>query len=251
MRLFYIDKIESSLTKCTIEGAEARHIYKVLRMRPGDAILLMDREGKRFKSIIEKIYRGKVEVLIKEIYPSPRPSPIETILYISLIRSAAMDFVIQKSSELAVDIIQPFYSERSIIKIPEKKVESRLRHWNEIAKNSAKQSGRTIPAKILKPTTLDEILKNWENNKKVLKLLLWEQETSQSIKYILRQKKDVKKVVGIIGPEGGFTEKEIERSKSSGFYTVSMGKRILRAETAAITFIAVVQYELGDLGSIL
>jgi len=248
MRLFYSDNINPNLKKCIIDGAEAKHIYKVLRMSTGDTIILMDKEGRRYEAVIDNISQGKVEVLIKEVFPHPKPSPVKIILYISLIRSGPMDLVIQKSSELGVDTIQPFYSERSIIRIPEERIKARLRHWNEVAKNTAKQCGRSVPARVLKPISLNEVLKQARKSDS-LKILLWEQEKAQSIKTILRQtNKRVNQVTGIIGPEGGFSKKEAERFKKEGFLSVSLGKRILRAETAAIIFVAIVQYELGDLG---
>jgi len=255
MRLFYIDKIDPNSKTCIIDGAEARHIYKVLRMKPGDHIILMDADGKRFRSIIQSIIHGKVKVLIKESYSPPEPSPIEIILCISLIRSDPMDYVIQKSSELGVDIIQPFYSERSIVKIPKERLASRLKHWNEVAKNAAKQCGRIAPAKVLSPISLEEVLKNWGSYKEayerhLLRLVLWEEEKSQSIKMILKKAKKIKKIIGVIGPEGGFCNDEVIQFNRFGFLPVSIGRRILRAETAAVTFVAIVQYELGDLGII-
>lgn len=248
MRLFYLDKINLRFKKCVIDGAEARHIYKVLRMAPGDTIMLMDKGGKRYRSLITNISRGRVEVMIKEVYPPPEASPLEIVLCVSLVRSRPMDLIIQKCSELGVNSIQPFYSKRSIIKIPEEKVNARIRHWNEVAKNSAKQCGRPVPARVLSPISLEKVFEQrWKDNS--LKILLWEQEKTQSIRTVLRQAKNINQIIGIIGPEGGFSKEEAERFKKEGFLSVSMGKRILRAETAAIIFAAIAQYELGDLGS--
>jgi len=247
MRTFYSDSINPRLKKHVIDGAEARHISKVLRMGKGDMIVLMDGEGKRYEAVITDISHGKVEIFINGVYPSPTPSPVEIILCISLIRSKPMDLVIQKTSELGVNIIQPFYSERSIIRIPEERIRSRLRHWEEVAKNSAKQCGRSIPARVLNPINLNDILAQTQNIDP-LKILLWEEEKNQSIKYVLKQAENPKMVMGIVGPEGGFTEKEAERLKKEGFIPVSLGRRILRAETAAILFVGIVQYEHGDMG---
>ncbi len=250
MRLFYLENIKPGSKIQVIKGTEARHIYKVLRMKPGDIILLMDNKGNRYKSTIKKIAKDIVEVFIEDIYLPIKQSPIKIILCISLIRAKSMDLIIQKTSELGVDIIQPFYSERTIINISKDKIKSKIKHWKEVAKSAAKQSGRVVPANILKPLNLKDMINAWGFYKKALKLLLWERESILSIKDILIKTKDAKEIIGIIGPEGGFTQKEIEIFKNLGFYTISMGKRILRAETAAITFVAIVQYELGDLGII-
>jgi len=245
MRIFYVDRIDPKRNYCIIEGSEARHIYKVLRIRKGDEILLMDNIGKRYRAVIEDIRKGKVYALIKELVPEVESSPIEITVCISMIRSDPMDLVIQKVSELGAERIIPFYSERSIVRIPEEKVESRLRHWKEVAISASKQCGRKRPAEIIAPMSLDELLeKEWREH---LLIFLWEHEKKKTLKEILTDKKGIKKIVGIIGPEGGFSRKEADMLKEKGFIPASLGKRILRAETAAIVFVTIVQYELGDL----
>ncbi len=248
MRIFYVEDIKHGQKRCIISGSEARHIWKVLRMRAGNKLLLMDQHGNRYKGVIEDIKHSKVYVLIKEKYPPPSSSPVHITICISLIRREPMDFVIQKASELGAEVIQPFYSTRSIVRIAEDKIEQRLRHWKEVAINAAKQCGRATPIQVFAPLFLKELLaQDWEKDS--LRLFLWEQEKRNSIKEVLRRAEEkVNKIVGIIGPEGGFTYEETELFKEKGFIPVSMGKRILRAETAAITFVALCQYERGDLG---
>ncbi len=247
MRLFYAEDIKDGQKRYIITGSEARHIYKVLRMRSGDELLLMDQNGNRYRCVIEDIRHGKVYVLIKEKLLPPPSSPVHITVCISLIRSDPMDLVIQKASELGAEVVQPFYSERSIVRIAEDKIEHRLRHWKEVAKNAAKQCGRPKPIQVLPPILLKELLaQDWE--KDLLRLFLWEQERETSIKDVLRSTEKVDKIVGVIGPEGGFTLEEARLLKEKGFISVSMGGRILRAETAAIAFVALCQYEFGDLG---
>ena len=247
MRLFYVEDIKNGQKRCVISGAEARHIWKVLRMRAGDRLLLMDQNGNRYKGEIEDIRHSRVYILIKEKCLPPPPPPVHITICISLIRSEPMDLVIQKASELGAEVIQPFYSERSIVRIAESKIDQRLRHWKEVAKNAAKQCGRSKPLQVFPPVLLRELLsRDW--GKDSLCLLLWEQERATPIKDVLRKADKVSKVTGVIGPEGGFTPQEVQLFKEKGFVSVSMGERILRAETAAITFVALVQYELGDLG---
>ncbi len=244
MRIFYVDNIRPE-RPCIIEGSEARHIYKVLRMGKGDEILLMDSNGRRYRAVIEDIRKGKVYALIKESIPEVESSPIEITVCISMIRSDPMDLVIQKVSELGAERVIPFYSERSIVRIPEEKVDSRLRHWKEVAISASKQCGRKRPLEIVAPISLDELLeREWED---YLLIFLWEHEKEKTLREILIDKRGIKKIVGIIGPEGGFSKKEADMLKEKGFIPATLGKRILRAETAAIVFVAIVQYELGDL----
>ncbi len=249
MRLFYVEKIDPSSKTCIIKGSEARHIYKVLRMDVGDTLFLMDGKGKRYRAVIKKIEHGSVYVKIEGAFESPEDPPVKIILCISLIRSDPFDLVIQKTSELGVDTIQPFYSERTIVRIPEERLKERMRHWNEVAKSAAKQCGRKKPINLLEPVFLDELLERIRDDK-ALKIFLWEKEEKISIKSVLKGS-DCKKIIGIIGPEGGFSKSEVEKIKKANIRAVSLGKRILRSETAAIAFSAIVQYELGDIGSIL
>jgi len=247
MRLFYVEEIKDGQKRCVVSGSEARHIWKVLRMRVGDELFLMDKNGNRYRGSIEEIRQGKVFVAIKERLLPPCSPPVHIVLCISMIRSEPMDLVIQKVSELGAEVVQPFYSERSIVKISEDKVTQKLRHWTEVAKSAAKQCGRIKPLQVLPPVLLEELLKkDWGENS--LLLFLWEQERAVSIKEIFKKAGKVDKIVGVIGPEGGFTLHEAQLFKERGFISVSMGERILRAETAAITFVALAQYELGDLG---
>ncbi len=249
MRLFYVEKIDPSSKTCIIKGSEARHIYKVLRMDVGDTLFLMDGKGKRYRAVIKKIEHGSVYVKIEGAFESPEDPPVKIVLCISLIRSDPFDLVIQKTSELGVDTIQPFYSERTIVRIPEERLKERMRHWNEVAKSAAKQCGRKKPINLLEPVFLDELLERIRDDK-ALKIFLWEKEEKISIKSVLKGS-DCKKIIGIIGPEGGFSKSEVEKIKKANIKAVSLGKRILRSETAAIAFSAIVQYELGDIGSIL
>ncbi len=249
MRLFYVEKIDPSSKTCIIKGSEARHIYKVLRMDVGDILFLMDGKGKRYRAVIKKIEHGSVYVKIEGAFESPEDPPVKIILCISLIRSDPFDLVIQKTSELGVDTIQPFYSERTIVRIPEERLKERMRHWNEVAKSAAKQCGRKKPINLLEPVFLDELLERIRDDK-ALKIFLWEKEEKISIKSVLKGS-DCKKIIGIIGPEGGFSKSEVEKIKKANIKAVSLGKRMLRSETAAIAFSAIVQYELGDIGSIL
>ena len=180
MRLFYVEKIDPSSKTCIIKGSEARHIYKVLRMDVGDTLFLMDGKGKRYRAVIKKIEHGSVYVKIEGAFESPEDPPVKIVLCISLIRSDPFDLVIQKTSELGVDTIQPFYSERTIVRIPEERLKERMRHWNEVAKSAAKQCGRKKPINLLEPVFLDELLERIRDDK-ALKIFLWEKEEKISI----------------------------------------------------------------------
>lgn len=247
MRRFFIEEIIAKDGTCIIEGSEARHITKVLRMGQGDRLILMDSQGARFQAIIESAYPHKVSVTLERPLPAPPPSPANITLCQALLKSRPMDYVVQKTSELGVNCIIPFSSERTVVRIDSDRISNKVKHWQEIAHNAAKQSDRGNPLRIGPPYLFQDLLEALRQ-KDALKIILWEDEKAQDLKTLLRSPKPRKDFIGMIGPEGGFSHKEIEMAREAGFSSVSLGERILRAETAAITLIAIVQYEWGDLG---
>jgi len=248
LRRFMVDEIRPENGSVSIRGQEARHISKVLRIGPGDSIILMDRKGARFLARIESVGPNEVTVSLLESLQPPPCSPLEITLCQSVLRPGPMDFVIQKTSELGVTHIFPFVAERTVVRPDEKGRANKLRHWEEIASGASKQSNRGRPPGIHPVLPFSELLTQFKTGKQ-LKVMLWEGEETQDLKGVIRNHESGPGAIGIIGPEGGFAPAEVERAVSAGFEPVSMGQRILRAETAAIAFVAVLQYEWGDLGS--
>ena len=246
MRYFYVDELGENNRTVTITGAEAKHISKVLRMKPGDRLILMDSRGSRFQAAIESSTYKEVLVVLERPIPKPLPSPVHLTLCQALPKSRAMDYLIQKTSELGVDRIVPFFSERTVVKYKKGSLINKMRHWHEIAISSAKQCGRGIPASIDSPISFRDVMEKWRGED-ALKVVLWEEEESKDLKSALKTPSPTGNFVGIIGPEGGFSREEIDLAGDAGFVSVSLGGRVLRAETAAITTVAIVQYELGDL----
>ncbi len=246
LRRFFVEKISVSNNTYTITGPEAKHISRVLRMKPGDQFILMDGTGTRFQSVIDSVSSREVIVTLEKSLPQPPPSPVVITLCQALPKSRAMDYLIQKTSELGVDCIAPFFSERAVPEYKKERLDNKMRHWHEIAINSAKQCGRGLPAKIENPVSFMKLMEKWREED-VLKAVLWEEEGSNDFKSLLKSSGSETKITCIVGPEGGFTGKEIETAGDAGFISVSVGRRILRAETAAIAAVAIIQYELGDL----
>jgi 16S rRNA (uracil1498-N3)-methyltransferase len=247
MRRFYVQDIDEKEGHCLISGKEARHISKVLRMGKGDRFVLINQRGDRFNVEITSIKQGTVAVIIKDRLEKPSGSPVEITLCQSLLKSRSMDYMIEKTSELGVDHIIPFFSERSVVRIGKDREERRMEHWQAIARNAAKQSDRIKPVDIVSPIEFREML-NIRNEDEDMKVILWEEEERKDLKKLLRSTLPMKHFVGIVGPEGGFTKKEIEVANDAGFKPASVGERILRAETAAMTLVTIIQYEWGDLG---
>jgi 16S rRNA (uracil1498-N3)-methyltransferase len=247
LRRFFIEDIREKDGYCLITQGEAMHMTKVLRMKKGDRLILMDAKGDRFEAEIESTSRREVRVRLVRSLPGPPLPPVEINLCQALLKSKAMDYVIEKTSELGVSKVIPFYSERTVIKLDDKRTLNKGRHWKEIAKSASKQSGRVTTAMISRPIVFQDLLSGRKRDEG-LKVVLWEQEGTRDLREILRSYAARRSFTGIIGPEGGFSAKEVEDLKNNGFITVTLGNRILRAETAAITLVALVQYEWGDLG---
>ena len=247
MRRFFVEEINEKDGHTVISGAEARHILKVLRIGKGDHFILMDGKGNRHEAVMESSGHKELLVRLERPLTPPPVSPVEIVLCQALLKSRSMDYIIGKASELGVNEIIPFSSERTVIRLDEDRAAGRTKHWREIAQSAAKQSDRMKPAKIFSPISFKELMGKWEPDDGI-KAVLWEKEESKDLKEILRDSSSLTKFIGMVGPEGGFSGEEIDIAKEAGFTPVSMGRRTLRAETAAITLVAIIQYELGDLG---
>jgi 16S rRNA (uracil1498-N3)-methyltransferase len=262
LRRFFVEEIEAEDGLCTIRGSEAKHMTRVLRMGRGDRFILMDGKGARFRAIIESAGRREVLVTLEKPLPEPPPSPVEITLCQALLKSRAMDYVIEKTSELGVHRILPFSSERTVVRLNKERFANKKQHWREIAHSAAKQSDRKVPVEIGPLSSFEELVGR-TRAEDALKIILWEEEMAKDLMGVLRGsppftpsqtlplegegRVGVKNFIGIVGPEGGFSEKEVRAAGEAGFVSVSLGQRVLRAETAAITIVAIVQYEWGDL----
>ncbi len=229
-----------------ITGSEARHIAKALRMCRGDRIILLDGQGARYRSIIESVSPQGVRVRLESPLPSPSPSPVRITLCQALLKSRAMDLVIEKTSELGVYSIHPFTSERTVVKLDGQKTEDKVRRWRDISHHATTQSDGRVPAEIGPLLSFTDLTTKYQQET-ALKVIFWEDEGGKDFKGLLRESSPMAKAVGMVGPEGGFTREEIRMAEEAGFTSVSLGQRVLRAETAAITMTAIIQYEWGDL----
>ena len=245
MARFYVPqpRIEKGMLK--VEGEEVKHIRKVLRLKAGDEITVFDGLGKEFEGTIVEEGLSSVVIRIKNVYSSKRDSPLEVTLAQSLLKGEKMDYLIQKATELGVKEIVPFLSSRSVPLLEKSKSLKRHHRWERIASEASKQCGRGVVPKIESLQDYSEMLQAASSN--ALRLILWERE-GMRLKEVLEGSKERKKIFFIIGPEGGFSQREIEEGKGAGFIPVTLGRRILRAETASLCFLSILQYEQGDIG---
>jgi 16S rRNA (uracil1498-N3)-methyltransferase len=236
-------RIEKGMLK--MEGDEVKHIRKVLRLKAGDEITVFDGLGKEFEGTIVEEGLSSVGIKIQNVYSSRRDSPLEVTLAQSLLKGEKMDYLIQKATELGVREIIPFSSSRSIPLLEKSGRLKRHHRWERIAIEASKQCGRGVVPKIESLQDFSHMLQTAPSN--ILRLIFWEREGIK-LKEILERSKEMMKIFFIIGPEGGFSQGEVDEAKRSGFIPVTMGRRILRAETASLCFLGVLQYEHGDIG---
>jgi len=247
MRHFFIDQSELAGPNPAVRGVDARHIINVLRLKPGDRIGLFDGTGKQYEAIISALFSAKVEVSVLGSSDPGVESPLELVVAQSFLKEGKMDDLVRKLTELGISRWVPFISERSVPRPDDKRILARTKRWEKIAKEAAKQCKRVKITGIGKTVLFDDVIA-LENNFD-LKIVFWENEKNLlDPKSLAAGHDDLKKILVMFGPEGGFSVNEIEKAKEHGFITVSIGPRILKAETATICACALMQFLFGDMG---
>ncbi|MBQ3665861.1 MAG: 16S rRNA (uracil(1498)-N(3))-methyltransferase [Lachnospiraceae bacterium] len=245
MHHFFVSpgKIDLGQMKVYIDGEDVNHIKNVLRMKAGEEMLVSDGEGNDYICSIEKYEEGSVVAGITDRSFEGTELSSKIYLFQGLPKSDKMELVIRKAVELGVHQIIPVSTKRAIVKLDQKKEQIKIRRWNEISKSAAKQSRRSIVPKVENVMTFGEALEYAKTLD--LKLIPYEnfKDMTETKKVMKKIKKDMS--IGIfIGPEGGFDEQEIERAMEYGIERISLGKRILRTETAGLMIISVIMFEL-------
>lgn len=247
MAKFFVNAQNISEKQIIIDGENVNHIKNVLRLQIGDEIIINDRQGHDYKCIINAIEQGTIIALIDSVTHSLSEPQVEVILFQSLIKGEKMDWVIQKAVEIGVTKIIPICTTRCVVKIENpKKTISKVERWNKIAESAAKQSGRGVVPEVFAPITFLEGL-NYAQQNDLCALIPYEKEYEVGIRKVLNST-EAKSFGIFIGPEGGFTEQEIQEALHQGVHSVSLGNRILRSETASLVTLANIMYEMGEMG---
>ena len=211
--------------------------------RVGSIITLTDPKGNDFRGRVTRLSEEEASIFIFDAFSSPTESSLEIILLQALPEKERMEWIIQKATELGVSTILPFQSEKSISLKERETKQKKAQRWQHIAVKAVQQSRRAKVPYVGKCRAFQEVLEDCMGDG--LKILLWEKE-GEDLRDVLRQR-PYQKIYVMVGPEGGFTEREVRLAQEKGFIPVKLGQRILRTETAAITVAAILQYELGDL----
>lgn len=245
MPKFFVTGDKITENSIIIDTSDAAHISRVLRLSEGDSITVCDGMGTDYEAVIEKTEEKSIICSVKSRYPSCTEPNIEVTLFQGLPKASKMEYIIQKTTELGIAKIVPVKLARCVVRIDsEKDAKKKTDRWRKISEAAAKQSGRGIVPEIGDIVTLDEVLK--QRGEYDLFFVPYECEEQKTLREILLSKENVKKVGFIIGPEGGFDLNEAEKIRKSGISTVTLGKRILRTETAGEAVTAMTMYEIGD-----
>ncbi|RMF89077.1 MAG: 16S rRNA (uracil(1498)-N(3))-methyltransferase [Nitrospinota bacterium] len=256
MRRFYLPPAHIRPPFIHLTGAQAHHLLHVLRLGVGAEVEIFDGQGRSYISRIVRRSREGVccQVLEERLVPPKQRGTL--ILGQGIPRGEKMRWIIEKATELGVDVVIPLQTSRTV---PQRDAEQMMRHqerWQRIAQEAARQCGRVYVPVIYPCTPWEAFLsqhpESLEEEKsgtapEVLKLLCWE-GASTPLRSLLPPQSPVHAIIFVVGPEGGFSEEEVSQAVEHGFAPVSLGPRLLRTETVALTMLTLLQFLYGDLG---
>lgn len=221
-----------------LSGEDAHYIAAVLRTRPGDALTIVDQQGTVHNTEAVLVSKGRVEARVLETFPPVPEPPHGVVLLMGMLKGKKMDLVVQKAVELGVKRIVPLVTGRSQVRETRKAA-----RWQTISREAARQCGRTVVPVVDDPVELSEFFSS--RKEPLAGLIFWEEGgDTLSAKTMPPAGQDV---FVCVGPEGGFTSAEVDIARSAGLRVMGLGPRILRAETAAITGVALVEFLSGGL----
>lgn len=229
-----------------IEGGDVNHIKNVLRMKPGEEIAVSNgQDGKEYRCGIVSMEEDRVICELRFIKEDGLELSSRVHLFQGLPKADKMELIIQKAVELGVYEIIPVETKRAVVKLDAKKAKQKTERWQAIAEAAAKQSKRRIVPQVQEPITFGQALKQAEGME--VKLIPYElAEGMARTKEIISNLPKNADIAIFIGPEGGFEETEVAKAKDSGVEPITLGKRILRTETAGFTVMAWIMYQLEE-----
>ena len=246
MSTFFVDPDAITPPTIRMTGDLLHHLRDSLRLHPGDSLTLNDGRGTRYRVEVTQVTSQAIDsrIIEQQSEPARRTSPI--VLGQALIKGDKMDWVIQKATELGVDTIVPIHSTHSVIKPRPERLDHKRSRWERIARDAAQQSERwTIPT-IADPVDLAGLCRQYASAP--VKGMLAERSTGPSLATIPLPQNYQHPIVLLIGPEGGWAPDEQRLAQEQGFIPLTLGPRILRAETAAVVALSILQSRLDEMG---
>ncbi len=241
---FFVEPSQIQGNEVRITGRDVNHIKNVLRMRVGEELSVSNGvDSKEYRCGIERFGEDCVFCKVRFVKEADMELPSKVFLFQGLPKGDKMELIIQKAVELGVYEVIPVAAKRAVVKLDEKKAKGKTLRWQGIAEAAAKQSRRRIIPEVQKVMTMKEAIAYASGMD--IRIIPYEMaEGMEKTKGIIASLKPGQTIAVFIGPEGGFEESEIEEAKAAGIYPITMGRRILRTETAALAILAWIMYQL-------
>lgn len=243
---FFIKPENIEKDTITFSKEDGKYLRNVLRYKNGDSVKVLDNRGGEYLAEIYEMSKDEVKARIVERGFSKDPFVLPVIIGQAIPKGSKMDIVVQKTTELGVDSLVPLLTERTVVRLDKGSSKRRLERWEKIAKSASQQSRRHTIPKIHDIMNLEQFFAQYEDAK--TKLILWEEEKEVRLRERLKSLEKKERLILTIGPEGGFSAREIEIARKAGFVPVGLGSMILRTETVPLVTLGIVQYLLENLG---
>ena len=243
MQHFFVTPEQVKNEHIYIQGSDLNHIKNVLRMKLGEELQISDGNNQKYLCSIEEMTSEEVCLSIKEVQEADNELPSKIYLFQGLPKSDKMELIVQKAVELGVYEIVPVATKRAVVKLDEKKAAKKVERWNSIAESGAKQSGRNCIPEVKPVLSFKEAIR-YAKELDVVLIPYELAEGRQETKAIISAIQPGQSVGIFIGPEGGFETEEVEFAMEQGAKAITLGKRILRTETAGLTTLSILMYHL-------
>ena len=243
MHHFFVTPEQVREGQIRIEGSDVNHMKNVLRMKLGEELHISDGNNKKYLCEIASMDADSVCTVIKEELVSDTELPSKIHLFQGLPKSDKMELIVQKAVELGVYEIIPVATKRAIVKLDDKKAEKKVERWNSISESGAKQSGRNVIPKVKSVMGYKEAMQ-YANTLDVILIPYELAEGMNETRQVIEAIRPGQSVGIFIGPEGGFETAEVEYAVAQGAKVITLGKRILRTETAGLTTLSILMYHL-------
>lgn len=243
MHRFFVDPEILRGNRVILPAATAHQIRNVLRLRPGSPILVLDNSGAEYEVVLRQVDKQQVvgEAIAKR--PCPNEPSTHLTLYQALMKRDKFEWVLQKGTEVGVSQFVPVVTQHSLVQDVDIKASKQAR-WHKIITEAAEQSRRGCIPELQPPQTLSQALADHPNQPG---LIAWEEAKGLTLREVLTGGERPSHISLFIGPEGGFAAEEVEAAQAAGLQAITLGKRILRAETAALVASALVFYQLDEI----
>ena len=249
-RRFYAppEAFATDRTSGSLSADETRHLRSVLRLQTGDEVYVFDGAGREFRAEIDAINRDQTKLRItEEVVPSALESPLTLTMAVALLKGEKFDLVIQKLTELGVSRVVPLITARADVRLRnDHEADGKVSRWQRIAMEATKQCGRARLMTIENPLAFDQLMESSKANGELR--FMFAERGGDSFAHALDQtQKAAAQITALVGPEGGWSDDELSQALNEGWQLITLGGRIMRAETSAIACAALLQHRLGDL----